>query len=103
MADIEKVIKGIEQCLSRYIDGLCDDCPYMGESDKSYMIPMKCKEIIMRDALELLKEKEKAKVIFMPHEGVYQTECGNCGQYLDKAYSVCQGCGKKLDWNSNQT
>ena len=56
MADIEKVIKGLTHCLARYVDGLCDDCPYMGALDKSYMIPMKCKEIIMRDALELLKE-----------------------------------------------
>ena len=58
MADTEKVIKGITHCLSRYVDGLCDDCPYMGELDKSYMIPMKCKEIIMRDAIALLKEQE---------------------------------------------
>ena len=57
MPDREKAIKGLEHCLSRYIDGLCDDCPYMGELDKSYMIPMKCKEIIMRDALALLKEQ----------------------------------------------
>ena len=59
MADLEKVIKSIEHCVARYIDGLCDDCPYMGALDKSYMIPMKCKEIIMRDALELLKEQDK--------------------------------------------
>lgn len=59
MPDREKVIKGLEHCLSRYVDGLCDDCPYMGELDKSYMIPMKCKEIIMRDALKLLKEYKR--------------------------------------------
>lgn len=58
MTDLEKVIKGIENCLSKYVDGLCGDCPYMGELDKSYMIPMECKEIIMRDALALLKEQE---------------------------------------------
>ena len=58
MTDREKVIKALEHCLSRYVDGLCDDCPYMGKLDKSYMIPMKCKEIIMRDALALLKEQE---------------------------------------------
>ena len=55
---MEKVLKGLEHCIARYIDGLCDYCPYMGELDKSYMIPMKCKEIIMRDALELLKEQQ---------------------------------------------
>ena len=62
MADLDKTIKGIEHCLARYVDGLCDDCPYMGAIDKSYMIPMKCKEIIMRDALELLKEQQQREV-----------------------------------------
>ena len=61
MPDMEKVIKGLDHCLSRYVDGLCDDCPYMGELDKSYMIPMKCKEIIMRDAVALLKEYQRYK------------------------------------------
>ena len=58
MADLTKTITGIEHCLGRYVDGLCDDCPYMGAIDKTYTIPMKCKEIIMRDALELLKEQK---------------------------------------------
>lgn len=74
MADYEKTIKGLTHCLARYVDGLCDDCPYMGALDKSYMIPMKCKEIIMRDALELLKEQQKeiedlkATICLMEHE-----------------------------------
>ena len=59
MADLDNTIKGIEHCLARYVDGLCDDCNYMGAIDNSYMIPMKCKEIIMRDALELMKEQPK--------------------------------------------
>ena len=58
MADIKRTTEGLKCCLARYVDGLCDDCPYMGEIDRSYMIPMKCKEIIMRDALELLKEQQ---------------------------------------------
>ena len=58
MPDIENVINGLEHCLARYIDGLCDGCSYMGKLDKSYMVPMKCKEIMMRDALALLKEQE---------------------------------------------
>lgn len=64
MTKLEKVMNGLEHCLSRYVDGLCDDCPYMGAIDKTYMIPMKCKEIIMRDALELLKEYQP-KVLIM--------------------------------------
>ena len=57
MADIKRTTEGLKHCLARYDDGLCDDCPYMGEIDRSYMIPMKCKEIIMRDVLELLKSQ----------------------------------------------
>ena len=89
MADIESVKEHFTDCIN------CAE-----SKGNSWVFVMVDK---LKDALELLKEKEQAKVIFMPHEGVYQTECGNCGQYLDKAYSVCPGCGKKLDWNSNQT
>ena len=63
MADIKRTTEGLEHCLARYDDGLCDDCPYMGEIDRSYMIPMKCKEIIMRDALELLKDSVPQSVV----------------------------------------
>lgn len=61
VADIKRTTEGLEHCIARYIDGLCDDCPYMGAIDKTYMIPMKCKEIIMRDALELLKEQQEVR------------------------------------------
>lgn len=58
----------------------------------------------VRDLLvELLKEQEKAKVVFgRCKDGSFATECGNCGMYLDKAYSICPKCNKELDWNSNQ-
>jgi hypothetical protein len=51
----------------------------------------------------LLKEQEKAKVIFgRCKDGSFATECGHCGTYLDKVYSICPKCNKELDWNSNQ-
>ena len=50
-----------------------------------------------------LKEQEKAKVVFgRCKDGSFATECGHCGTYLDKAYSICPKCNKELDWNSNQ-
>lgn len=56
------------------------------------------------DAIELLKEQAKTKVVFgRTKDGEFVTECGNCGTYLDKAYSNCPKCKKELDWNSNQT
>ena len=102
MAELDKVIKGITHCLSRYVDGLCDDCPYVGELDKSYMIPMKCKEIIMRDALKLLKEQipqlvdDKQEV-----GGVLSAFCPSCGRGLydnNLATKYCYNCRQAVKW-----
>lgn len=52
MAELEKVIKGIEQCLICGIaEYKCEGCPYI--LDASCITSIKC------DALELLKEQEK--------------------------------------------
>lgn len=108
MPDSDKVIKGIEHCLSRYVDGLCDDCPYMGELDKSYMIPMKCKEIIMRDALALLKGQEAKWIYGEDETGVDGWHCSYCGffepwfyEFTDdidfiRFYSFCPSCGRRM-------
>ena len=51
--------------------------------------------------LELLKAQQKTKtpVVFKQYDGSIESECGNCGLYLDKTYSVCPKCGKVLNWN----
>lgn len=49
MADLEKVIRGLESCLREDIsDYKCEQCPYLKETN--------CLIKIKRDALELLKE-----------------------------------------------
>lgn len=53
MADREKVIKAINICLGH---GVCNDCPYC-LSGKGYTT-MNCRDYMLRDALELLKEQE---------------------------------------------
>ena len=94
MADIDKVIKALENCKE---GGSCDNCEFNIQSSK-------CIFLLHSDALELLKEQLKTKVVFMRNsDGFFQTECGNCGTYLDKAYSRCPKCQKELDWNSNQS
>ena len=50
-------------------------------------------------AIELLKEQEKVKVVFVEQDGWCDCQCGNCGEYLDKTYSRCPKCGRELDWN----
>ena len=49
--------------------------------------------------LELLKAQQKTPVVFKQFDGSIESECGNCGLYLDKTYSVCPKCGKVLNWN----
>ena len=51
------------------------------------------------DALVLLKAEKKTKVVFKQYDGSIESECGNCGLYLDKTYSRCPKCNKELDWN----
>lgn len=96
MADLEKVIQGIENCLQ---DDGCTACPYYRRGNDYFCGVTD----IMRDALELLKEQLKTKVVFKEYDGEMVSECGNCGQYLDKTYSRCPSCQNALDWNSNQT
>ena len=97
MADIEKVIKGLESCRHPFCQTV--DCPY-APWDRD----LTCKDELFDDALELLKERVKTKVVFgRTKDGEFVTECGNCGTHLDKAYSNCPKCKKELDWNSNQT
>lgn len=115
MADIKRTTEGLEHCLARYVDGLCDDCPYMGEIDKSYMNPMKCKEIIMRDALELLKEQQPKKKgkwkCDVGHwiEGERETgemidtyACSYCGFYQYWKTPFCPNCGAVMNQDDEE-
>ena len=54
MADLEKVIKGLETCLRENIGGYkCETCPYLKDTG--------CVRKNKRDALELLKEQDSEK------------------------------------------
>ena len=87
MIDREKVIKGLECCAKNTCAG--EGCPYFGDD---------C-DALKQDALELLKAEKKTKVVFKQYDGSIESECGNCGLYLDKTYSRCPKCNKELDWN----
>lgn len=68
MADIEKVIKGLECCTTDN----CDECPY--ERANSSLCPWPCNVSKMKeDALSMLKEQKNEKkrnpVIICPHCG----------------------------------
>ena len=107
MADIEKVIKGLEFCTST--TG-CKGCPY---EDPCHDIEQRILgEAIMRDALELLKEqqaeierlKEQKPVKPIQFEKKSRItrdkyECGACGSSeIYKEWDFCPWCGKPIDW-----
>ena len=93
MPDREKVIKGLtaiqDEAYDRWVHRQYIEDPLITLIRDN--IP---------DALALLREQEKTKVIFRQYDGSVESECGNCGLYLDKTYSVCPKCGKELDWNA---
>lgn len=72
MADIEKVIKGVECCQNPTERGItceCVDCPYeQGHTSK-------CRVILKIDVLELLKEYKQLQSLAV---GYGLTTCGNC-------------------------
>lgn len=66
MADIEKVIKAIEDCVFHKID--CVDCDYDGCVFKHG----DCRRDLLADALALLKEQERKDKMFNALEGEWK-------------------------------
>ena len=96
MIDREKIINALEQC----INGCDDECPYEygGAVTLEY-----CRDDLMRDALELLKEQE-------PVTWSYKYNCftcSNCGldivdevyYMINKPINFCPTCGRKVKWD----
>ena len=61
MADIEKVLKGLEYCSNSMADPVCcKNCPYWDETIADEY-DVSCNDYLCRDALELLKEYKAIK------------------------------------------
>jgi ssDNA-binding Zn-finger/Zn-ribbon topoisomerase 1 len=100
----EKVIRGLECCMSGQLDGLgCSrvPCPYNLFED--------CEGILHRDALALLKAQEP--VMVEERADTNTINCPECGQrfarvgrdksiYLDtdEEPNYCPKCGKAVKW-----
>ena len=82
MADLEKVIKGIEHCLQGG-RGCLTYCPYL-EHDN-------CKTRLKKDALELLKRQQRTGIWVDEH-------CSKCGKYVyhGNADNYCPHCGARM-------
>ena len=58
MAELEKVIDGLECCEGHHVGKSCCNCPYNAYDDMDNPKQFECVEYMVRDALELLKEQQ---------------------------------------------
>ena len=106
MMDRDKVIKGLEHCISEseYIDdNPCKGCPYFVSDQYG------CDRTQMeKDALELLKEQEMVK----PYIDIDEAKCPICKVKLTRQellgdnvlyedfFDYCPHCGHPIDWGA---
>lgn len=96
LTDREKIIKGLECCMS---ETQCHKCPYRGEcDDKGYYYSK-----AIDDAIALLKsEPSEPQRRYLRCDNKYSDlyTCSICG-YMDLHYKqqYCGGCGRKVNWN----
>lgn len=89
MADLEKVIYGIERCICHVPDA-CRDCWY---DTNPYP---ECQNKLMLDAMELLKAQAAVKPI--EREGFYY--CGKCKYaFTVHRQKYCSACGMAVNWD----
>ena len=93
MADREKVINGLECCITFGRDS-CKKCYQEGPG-----FGIACIQGLMRDALELLKEQEPVEPIRNDIGIGYWHQCGACGAALGVDWKYCHNCGKAVKWD----
>lgn len=54
MTELEKVVKGLECCITTCTLDECEKCPYIGKRD---FVRIECETDLLRDALALLKAR----------------------------------------------
>ena len=93
--DREKVIKALE-CEEYSEYARCNQCPYV----KFH----KCKTLLMRDAIALLKEQEAVEPQIAPFpdtsrsDGSWYYVCGTCYKPIDPKDKYCRHCGQAVKW-----
>lgn len=94
MADIEKVIKGLESCKHPFCQTV--DCPY-APWDRD----LTCKDELFDDAIELLKTQEPKTGYWIESAG--DDKCSVCGATYSDLYPdyqhthYCPNCGAKME------
>lgn len=105
MAELDKVIKGFEQCWEKEPNTRnCDDCPY--KKYRGEKRGKSCADRMHLDALELLKTQE-----IKPYIDIDEAKCPDCKVRLTRQeligddvlfedfFDYCPRCGKKVRWN----
>lgn len=101
MSEREKVIKGLECAIGIRGRKNCDDCPY----DNDFNC-IGC-DIVMRDAIALLKEQEAKQVINIDDsfEGMEVGNCPSCNRAIVNIKigetKFCKFCGQAVKWENN--
>ena len=93
MPDIEKVIKGLEHCTT--YGCTCDKCDYW-EHNRVEDDPH-CGDVLMRDALELLKEQQPKKPVY----DCPLIRCPRCKNSINVIQKYCDECGQAIDWSKD--
>ena len=94
MADRENVIKAIEACMDHDHPAYCNECYLDGPG-----FGIVCREMLMRDALNLLREQEP---VAPRYKDPYHAYCGACGCRIPLKIKAryCHKCGKAVKWNA---
>ena len=95
MAELEKVIKGIE-C---HRSGICDNdktlCPYWNEESD-------CSKKMLADTLELLKKQTPIEPEYFMDGHVKRCRCKKCGKHIMSVGkyrdNYCAKCGQAVKW-----
>ena len=111
MADIEKVIKGLECCSKTDMCCMEINCYYPTYLDCPYHELEDCATNLVKDALELLRGHEAVEPNTMPSTRGWVYTCGNCGWWLFEARDTvhfegrkrihyCASCGCAVKWDA---
>ena len=87
MANIEKVITGLELCTEITQDGCLMLCPYKDEQDETYS--GFCEQVLKHDALQLLREYKE--IINSDKTASLNTEAYDCWPYDSSYCAMCSG------------
>ena len=97
MIDREKMIKGLEICSDD--TKKCHGCPYLMTDAP------RCWDVVMKDALELLKGQEPVEPIPYDLDTPVTTvmrcyKCGWCNADITAGNPYCWHCGRKVKWDA---